>query len=139
MNVYFLIDRISAVTVTLDPAGFGSVSYTDIPAETPGDGTVPEYDEIIDQEEEPSNSLVPAQAQPDSNHYCSAPQPPENIHDCSIVSLLFIRSSPSNGQFKHGKSEMVFVYRTHLYIHLNYTANSVHYNCNFIRKAGRDA
>ena len=93
-----LIDRTLAVVV-VDPADFRSVSYTAVPEKTP-DGKVPEYDEI-DQEEEPpkaNDSLVPAQAQSGSNHYCNTPQPPGNNHDSSIVSLLsvcmFVRYSP---------------------------------------------
>ena len=91
----FLAGRIPVITVASSTT-FDSVSYTAFPDGTPGDRTVPEYDEIIDKEEEPSkvnDSLVPAQAQSDSNHYCSTPQPPGNNHGCSIVSLLFIRSS----------------------------------------------
>ena len=74
---------------------FDSVSYAAVPDETPGDGTMPEYDEIIDQEREPSKanySLTPAKVQPDSNHYCSTvtPQPPESNHECTIVSLVSV-------------------------------------------------
>ena len=81
----FLTGR--APVVVANSTTFDSVSYTAVPDEIT-DGPVPEYDEIIDQEREPSNSLTPAKVQSDSNHCCSTgPQSAENNHDCTIVSL----------------------------------------------------
>ena len=88
----FLAGRTPAIIVATSTT-FDSVSYTAVPDETPRDRPVPEYDEIIDQDEEPSkanNSLSSAKVQPNSNHYCSSPQPPETNHECAIVSLVSV-------------------------------------------------
>ena len=72
----------------IDPATLDSVSYTAVPDETPGDGPGPEYEEIIEEPSKANDSLFPVQAQPDSNHYCSTPQPPEENHDYTIVNTV---------------------------------------------------
>ena len=75
---------------------FASVSYTAVSEETT-DGPAPDYDEIIDEEKEPSktiDSIAPANPQPDSNYYCGTPQPLENNSDGTIVS--FFLSTPDS-------------------------------------------
>ena len=95
---------------------FDSVSYTAVPDEIP-DGSVPEYDEIIDSERpefpKARDALIPAKAHPNFSHYmyCSTgPEPhPENNHDCIIVSLhsVYIRSSLRSCKLKDKYAQSV--------------------------------